>query len=462
MPNREILENIKNSIASGKEQAAIELLKNYCSERKYEDLHRSVLAISGNLQTLILKERNHTIAVDDAMIEHNKIKERLLEITQEAERYADANYRRNKNLKEVKNKASKGIPLVVYLFGIAILLGGLFYIGNHFFHKSTAQQNKINEKKDSLTIIGGDLQKLPMTQAAPVFEQEEKEPEALEVEQIQTFYDHRILAEDHPYRAAYKFPVIDFKFHNKGNAQAYINAFYVDVLEYEVDETAIMKMNFSINPKQWDFVLENTGWGTAKNCNCQIENEQFAQVFDTDLLQFEQDIEPTDELVYKREIVHSLLADSADFSFIAASEIEINKENTQVKCIYFNKGETKELNFPFYGYPVYLDTIGFRKEYSSAEINSAVVYRAANYLLYINEEEKTYAQDILHDVDADDLHRFQITIGSRQSCKVKLQFRFITNDERELKSEPFEVEIWRPKRVEVPGVQGNILNVINS
>ena len=96
------------------------------------------------------------------------------------------------------------------------------------------------------------------------------------------------------------------------------------------------------------------------------------------------------------------------------------------------------------------------------DINTAVVYMAANYLLYINSEEKTYHQDMLHEVEGDDLHRFQITIGSQQSCKVKLQFRFETNDKRELKSEPFEVDIWRPKRADAPSVQGDILNVVKS
>ncbi|MEM6698108.1 MAG: hypothetical protein AAF599_06915, partial [Bacteroidota bacterium] len=186
MPNREILENIKYAIASAKEQEAIDLLKNYCLERKYEDLYRSVLVVSGNLQTLTKKERNHTIALDDAMIEHSKIKEQLLEITEEAERYADANYRRNKNLKAAKTKASKGIPMVAYLVGIVVLLGGLYYLGNHFFNKSTAHQAKVNEKKDSLTIIGGNLQTIPMSQGAPTSEVEEIEPTELEIDSFRS------------------------------------------------------------------------------------------------------------------------------------------------------------------------------------------------------------------------------------------------------------------------------------
>lgn len=461
MPNREILENIRHSIASAKEQEAIELLKNYCLERKYEDLHRSVLVVSGNLQTLTKKERNHTIALDDAMIEHSKIKERLLEITQEAERYADANYRRSKTLEVAKKKASKGIPMVAYLVGIVVLLGGLYYIGNYFFNKSTEHQAKVNEKKDSLVMIGGNLQNIPMSQEAPIQEKEIEVPE-LEIDSFQSFYNHRIHPEGSPYRRGYEFPVVDFKFHNEGNAKAYIKAFHVDVLEYEVDETPILSMDFSMNPKSWNLSMENRGWGTAKNCKCKIENAELAQLFEPELLEFERDIEPMDEFNSKKETLHSLPADAANFAQIAVDRIQIDRENTQVKCTYSNKGEQQETVFPFYGAPVYLDTIGFQKEYDNVGINTAVVHMAANYLLYINSEEKTYHQDMLHEVEGDDLHRFQVTIGGQQSCKVKLQFRFETNDGRELKSEPFEVAIWRPKRSDVPSVQGRILNVVKS
>ncbi|MEL6721534.1 MAG: hypothetical protein AAFP82_22745, partial [Bacteroidota bacterium] len=441
------------------------LLRTYCMERKYEDLHHAVLAVSGNLQTLIKKERNHTIALDDAMIEHSKIKEQLLEITLEAERYADPSYRRSKNLKAAKKKASKGIPMIAYLVGIVLLLGGLYYLGNHFFDKSTAHQAKVNEKKDSLTIIGGDLQSIPMAQGNPSTEvvEEPEEDVDLEIEQFQSFYNRRIHPEGSTYRRGrYEFPVIDFKFHNTGNALAYLKAFYVDVLEYQVDETAILSMDFSINPKNWNMTMENRGWGTAKNCNCKIENEELAQLFDTTLLEFERDIYPVDEFSNEKDVLYSLAADSADFSQFAKPIIELNKNNTKVKCTYLNKGKEEEAEFPFYGVPVYLDTLGFRKDYDSVTSHPLAVFQAANYLLYINSEEKTYRQDILHQVEADELHRFQITIGGQQSCKVKLQFRFVTNDERELKSKPFEVEIWRPKKVDTPPVEGDVLNVLKS
>ncbi|MEM8523177.1 MAG: hypothetical protein AAGG68_00975 [Bacteroidota bacterium] len=459
MPNRKILGNIRQAIASGKEQEAITLLTNYCSEQKYEDLHRSVLAVSGNLNTLLLKERNHTIALNEAMIEHNKIKERLLQITQEAERYANANYRRSKQLISAKNKASKGIPIFAYLLGVAILLSGLYYLGDYFFDKSAAHQETLNQKKDSLEMIGGDLQDLPLS--TPLSEPK-KVPVELEIDQFQSFYYNKIHPASATKRGSYQFPVIDFKFHNSGDAMAYIKEFHVDVLEYEVDETAILSMDFSYNPKAFNLSITNTGWGTAERCNCKIENADLSQLFDAQLLEFEKDISSVEEHNYQKEILYSLAADSADFSQINASQIEINQENTKVKCTYQNKGINREVVFSFRGTPLYLDTIGFQKEYEYDDINSLHVNPTANYLLYINSEEKTYRKDLLHKVEADELHRFQITIGNQQSCKVKLQFRFTTNEDRELKSKPFEVEIWRPKRVDTPIFRGDILKVVNS
>src|SRR6266700_1521645 len=91
----------------------------------------------------------------------------------------------------------------------------------------------------------------------------------------------RIIEQDHIYYHAYKyrFPTIDFKFVNTGDATALLWKFAINVLQSEIDTKPTFSFRIQIEGEVLEIMAINNGWGEAENCHIYIDEPILNRLF---------------------------------------------------------------------------------------------------------------------------------------------------------------------------------------
>src|SRR6266567_1241587 len=77
----------------------------------------------------------------------------------------------------------------------------------------------------------------------------------------------------------YHFPTIDFNFQNTGKATASLWQFSICVLKAEIDQTPVLNFKVDIEESNLVVIATNNGWGTAYNCEIQINEPVLSHLF---------------------------------------------------------------------------------------------------------------------------------------------------------------------------------------
>lgn len=265
----------------------------------------------------------------------------------------------------------------------------------------------------------------------------------------------------------YKFPTIDFKFQNTGNATAFMWKFGIKVLEANIDLTPIIGFETTVNAGRFQITADNHGWGNAKSLQIEIEEPSFNQIFPASTLRFSEgsidsgqslevvSLNPEAMDAKQFEIVRTKLTETAKndeyynrYSLMDTDSISINSFQAKWECqdeIGKTYSDTVDVRVGNFQSTYFLTAKGFRYEFHS--VQACMAESDVTYITILDPlnglSEVSYP--ISRKIPVGDIERFHIMVGTEMSCHLKLQFSFYIDKDHSIDSDIFDVNIWNPR-----------------
>ena len=305
--------------------------------------------------------------------------------------------------------------------------------------------------------------------------------------------------QESPYN--YKFPTIDCKFQNTGNATAFLWQFAVNVIQAEIDFTPIPHFSYFLKNNALEIKVTNNGWGAMRDFQMTIDQPIINRLFSESVRQYQGTIDSG-----KSQTVFRLSKENAETKNFEAISKEFDKlDNFEAISKEFDKldilqhegtlifdPETGELTTSrfhkfekksFYGIKlkplrinwnckdknnikhagentIRLDDIiltqaGFNQFYITAKMIPqegffGSFFSDVTYSTIIDPSKGSHKRiyPISRTIYSGDVERFHIMVCSPMSCYLRLQFEFFVDKLKVVKSEVFDINIWNPRNSE--------------
>lgn len=286
----------------------------------------------------------------------------------------------------------------------------------------------------------------------------------------------------------YKFPTIDCKFQNTGNATAFLWQFAVNVIQAEIDFTPIPDFSYFLKNNALEIEVTNNGWGAMRDFQITIDQPIINRLFSESVRQDQGTIDSG-----KSQTVFRLSKENAETKNFEAISKEFDRLDIlppEGTLIFDRKtGELTISQFhkfgkkSFYGIKlkplrinwncknknnikhagentIRLDDIiltqaGFNQFYTTAKQISADGFYGSFFsdVTYstIIDPNKGYHKRIYpisRTIPSGDVERFHIMVCSPMSCHLRLQFEFFVDGAKVVKSKVFDINIWNPVNAE--------------
>lgn len=251
-----------------------------------------------------------------------------------------------------------------------------------------------------------------------------------------------------------KFPVIDFKFQNSGNATAFLWQFIVSIKKIELNITPSLTFEYAVVPKDnkeqmsfreesvgdLEIFVTNNGYGDALNCDIEICHSAIERYFLPEERKFNGKIISGEK--------KSILKLSGNKLAQINGKLEIGEIFAKTNCIDINnlihKFSNKVLNDYGHWNRLSLTSNGFLFEYGFYKFSARGPSEI--YCVIIDAEKSVHQRvyKISREIKSGDIDRFHIMIGCTKSAKLDLDFKFIIDQNQNINSDTFEVNIWNP------------------
>lgn len=260
----------------------------------------------------------------------------------------------------------------------------------------------------------------------------------------------------------YRFPTIDFKFQNTGDATAFLWQFTVSVISAEIDLTPDIKFIASTHNGILEISATNQGWGDGSECLVKICEPILDQIFSSQTRQYLGTIksgasQTLFSLSKALTIPEKFNGISQQFTMLETKESHGQKPLQGVRLdnphlIWTCKDEKGKQHqgediprFAFNEGYLALTSDGFLR------INYLrIPAPAGSDVTYVSlidprkgAHERTYS--ISRKIPPGDIERFHIMIGSLLSCNLHLKFKFTIDKSKVIESEEFNLNIWNPR-----------------
>lgn len=264
----------------------------------------------------------------------------------------------------------------------------------------------------------------------------------------------------------YRFPSIDFKFQNTGNASALLWQFIINILSVEIDPTPVFNfpdLKVEIVDNALQVMATNSGWGTAYDCDFYINEPILNLLFTESQRRYRATIKSGEQkkifdLRFQQNMVEIIKNKFANIDYYPINpQTEIPHKDTiygvelrNIKCEWRcmdELGESYEDEVQVWSWlwDFVLTANGFckiRGPKSGAGFPSEVTYSSI-----IDPTRGPYekAYPISRKIPAGEVERFHILIGSPTSCHLHLKFKFLVDKTQVVESEAFDIKIWNPR-----------------
>lgn len=272
---------------------------------------------------------------------------------------------------------------------------------------------------------------------------------------------------------SFKFPTIDFKFQNTGNATAFLWKFEISVIHAEVDLTPVLEFSADERHKALEVSITNNGWGAARDFRLEIEEPSLNLVFPASARQFQgsiesgqsemlrltrHDVDPGRFETLSRRFVDLYAAGrqndyyipyrlSAEGRSLYGVRLENLKATWECRDERGNahKGKASVRMGGRYSY-LALTADGF-VEIRLPPPCGAAAPSGATFITIIDPAKGAHDVSYLisRKIPPGDIERFHIMVGANMSCHLNLRFRFYVDKETRIESEAFDVNIWNPR-----------------
>ncbi len=270
----------------------------------------------------------------------------------------------------------------------------------------------------------------------------------------------------------YRFPSIDFKFQNTGNATALLWSFIISILSTEIDPTPVfdfLDFEVGIEDNALEITVTNNGWGTAYDCYFRLDEPTLKLLFTDADLQYRGTIKSGERqkifhLTYEHIDPGQLGIIKERSTTITYFPIDPKTQLSSQETVYgirFSHFKTywrcrdekdalheKEVYAHDWSWDFVLTSGGFckiRAPKSGAGFPSEVTFSSI-----IDPTSGAYEQSypISRKIPPGDIERFHILIGSPISCHLFVKFKFLVDETQVIESGVFDIEIWNPRNSE--------------
>jgi len=262
----------------------------------------------------------------------------------------------------------------------------------------------------------------------------------------------------------YQFPTIDFNFQNTGRATASLWQFSICVLEAEIDQTTVLNFKVDIEEGNLVFISTNNGWGTAYDCEIQINEPLISHLFTDTELRYKGEIAGGDSMKVislskkpsNSDLFDELKKDFVDVFHYASMPpysqtikgINLGLIDIKWSC-KDSKGDTfqdQERIRPndWKGDFVIADS-GFFKTNNPRSGGGG--YSDVTYSAIVDPQKgaNEYTYIFRRIIPSGETERFHIMIGASMSCLLRIKFKFSIDQAQIIESEEFDLEIWNPR-----------------
>ena len=279
----------------------------------------------------------------------------------------------------------------------------------------------------------------------------------------------------------YRFPTIDFKFQNTGNATAFLWQFITNITYAEVDPTPLMNFNSSIFEKELHLNAINQGWGNAHQCLIKIIEPTLNKIFPAQILQYKNTFKSGETITIcklSKELIipekfseinqkfNNIILHDPHFYLYKDEYIDKNNNLSMTQGIELRPINVlwnciDEKGKRYKGQDTIKTFIGKKGVYvvqnnlSIYRVPYRVPYREiesdTTYVVIIDPDngihEKKYP--ISRKIFPGNIERFHIMIGSSKSAYLKINFKFYIDKSKTIKSKEFEIDIWNPRNYQL-------------
>jgi hypothetical protein len=264
----------------------------------------------------------------------------------------------------------------------------------------------------------------------------------------------------------YHFPPIDFKFQNTGNGTAFLWQFIICILSVEIDPTPVFDfLDFEVDivDNALQVTATNNGWGTAYDCNFQINEPSLNLLFTASERHYKGTIKSGEKkkIFYlhfqhnKNDMIREQFTNIDYYPIDPKTQLPFKDTIygivlRNIKCQWRGRDEKgitheNEVQIWSWTWDYVLTPHGFRKirgPKSGAGFPSEVTYSTI-----IDPTRGLYEQvyPLSRKIPPGDIERFHIMIGSPMCCHLHLKFKFLVDKTQIIESEAFDIKIWNPR-----------------
>jgi hypothetical protein len=281
----------------------------------------------------------------------------------------------------------------------------------------------------------------------------------------------------------FHFPAIDFKFQNTGPATAFMWQFDANVRRADVNPAPDLSFEASVDAKNAVVITAtNNGWGTAHECQIQINSPLLNALFEKAILQYHGDIPNGATRTIIRLTVELARPDALPAAFAPPldshrqhvqgggskptnrfvpdehreplSRVAVTNLHASWTCRDDNdeasKGVAEVLSAPG-GCEIWLEPEGFlagSRSMLAGLNNASPAFSGGIYIAIIDPARGPHRRHypLSRKIAPGDIERFHIMIGALRSCRLTLQFSFRIDKRKVVTSDEFDVDIWNPWR----------------
>ena len=249
---------------------------------------------------------------------------------------------------------------------------------------------------------------------------------------------------DSPYSGVYRFPTIDFKFQNTGNATAVLWQFAIEILQAEVDQTPELDFKVHVENGNLSIEVSNLGWGAACECMVQLSEPTLNKLFTATARRYTGTLECGEQ----QEII-CLTKDQMDRDqfYILSTDNLLEVGRPWLEFTWECKKGEKGSNFlSLKDSRLFLTEAGFSSRYDF-RLGGAPMESSFTYVSIIDPRKGPHERvyPLSRQIPPGDVERFHIMLGSPMSCHFLLRFKFFVDKETVSESEVFDIKIWNPR-----------------
>ena len=231
-----------------------------------------------------------------------------------------------------------------------------------------------------------------------------------------------------------KYPRIDFKFQNTGDATALLYKFGIEVRNLRIDPAPALSFVIDYWSEGLVVTVTNNGWGPAHDIQITLEESQINALWGRDERSCSVALLPSGESQVLRiplQTTKPVTAQLQAFTVAWTCSGEPHHEGRDhAKTV---GGGISLYRGRFSGQQQQQQQM--QMQITTTFVEVLRISAASNYDVDLPTSLA---------IPPGDVERFQVVVAAEQSCRVDLRFKFWT-DAKVILSEPFEVSIWNPR-----------------